>query len=102
MGSLDKFMMPRRPPTPHGKGPFGDAAAEPKPAAAAYRANIDGGSRGNPGPASYGVVVRDGRREISGKLKKYIGRMTHNVAEYYCFNAAVRHVQSHTNPPRLI
>jgi len=26
--------------------------AEPKPAAAAYRANIDGGSRGNPGPAA--------------------------------------------------
>ncbi len=87
--------MPRRPPTPHGKGLFGDAAAEPKPAAAAYRANIDGGSRGNPGPASYGVVVRDGRGEIVGKLKKYIGRMTNNVAEYYGLIAAMDYSQSH-------
>src|SRR5260370_33405491 len=100
LGSLDKFLMPRRPPTPHGKGLFVDAAAEPKPAAAAYRANIDGGSRGNPGPASYGVVVRDGRGEIVAKLKKYIGRMTNHVAGYYGFLAAHDHSQSHGNGPR--
>ncbi|HEX9457083.1 MAG TPA: ribonuclease HI family protein [Candidatus Acidoferrum sp.] len=87
--------MPRRPPTPRGKGLFGDAPAEPKPAAAAYRANIDGGSRGNPGPASYGVVIRDGRGEIVAKLKKYIGRMTNNVAEYYGLIAAMDYAQSH-------
>jgi len=87
--------MPRRPPTPHGKSLFGDAPAEPKPAAAAYRANIDGGSRGNPGPASYGVVIRDGRGEIVAKLKKYIGRMTNNVAEYYGLIAALDYAQSH-------
>ena len=74
--------MPRRPPTPRGKDLFGEALAEPKPATAAYRANIDGGSRGNPGPAAYGVIIRDGRGEIVAKLKKYIGRMTNNVAEY--------------------
>jgi len=83
LGGLDKFLMPRRPPTPRGKGLFGDAPAEAKPAAAAHRANIDGGSRGNPGPAAYGVIIRDGRGEIVAKLKKYIGRMTNNVAEYY-------------------
>jgi ribonuclease HI len=88
--------MPRRPPTPHGKGLFGDAPAEPKPAVAAYRANIDGGSRGNPGPASYGVVIRDGRGEIVAKLKKYIGRMTSNVAEYYGLIAALDYAQSHS------
>ena len=60
--------MPRRLPTPREKGLFGDAPAEPKPAPAAYRANIDGGSRGNPGPASYGVVIRDARGEIVAKL----------------------------------
>ena len=87
--------MPRRPPTPRGKGLFGDAPAEPKPAAAAHRANIDGGSRGNPGPASYGVVIRDGRGEIVAKLKKYIGRMTNNVAEYYGLIAAMDYAQSH-------
>jgi ribonuclease HI len=87
--------MPRRPPTPRGKGLFGDAPAEAKPAAAAYRANIDGGSRGNPGPAAYGVIIRDGRGEIVAKLKKYIGRMTNNVAEYYGLIAAMDYAQSH-------
>ena len=87
--------MPRRPPTPRGKGLFGDAPAEPKPAAAAHRANIDGGSRGNPGPAAYGVIIRDGRGEIVAKLKKYIGRMTNNVAEYYGLIAAMDYAQSH-------
>ncbi len=87
--------MPRRTPTPRGKGLFGDAAAEPKPAPAAYRANIDGGSRGNPGPAAYGVVIRDGSGELVAKLKKYIGRMSNNVAEYYGLIAALDYAQSH-------
>jgi ribonuclease HI len=88
--------MPKRPPTPRGKDLFGDAHAEPKPAAAAYRANIDGGSRGNPGPAAYGVVIRDGRGEIVAKLKKHIGRMTNNVAEYYGLIAALDYAESHS------
>ena len=87
--------MPRRTPTPRGKSLFGDAAAEPKSAAAAYRANIDGGSRGNPGPAAYGVVIRDGSGELVAKLKKYIGRMSNNVAEYYGLIAALDYAQSH-------
>ncbi len=87
--------MARRPPTPRGKDLFGDAHSEPKPTAAAYRANIDGGSRGNPGPASYGVIIRDGRGEIVAKLKKYIGRMTNNVAEYYGLIAALDYAESH-------
>jgi ribonuclease HI len=61
---------------------------------AAYQANIDGGSRGNPGPASYGVVIRDERGEIVARLKKYIGRMTNNVAEYYGLIAALDYAQS--------
>jgi ribonuclease HI len=87
--------MPRRRPTAKGKSLFGDAAPEPKPAAAAYRANIDGASRGNPGPAAYGVVLRDGRGEIVARLKKYIGRTTNNVAEYYGLIAAMDFAQSH-------
>jgi ribonuclease HI len=74
---------------------FADAAAESNAPAAAYHANIDGGSRGNPGPASYGVVIRDPRGEIVAKLKKYIGRMTNNVAEYYGLIAALDYAQSH-------
>ncbi len=87
--------MPRRLPTSRDKNLFSDAPAEAKPAAAAYRANIDGGSRGNPGPASYGVVIRDGRGAIVAKLKKYIGRMTNNVAEYYGLIAALDYAESH-------
>jgi ribonuclease HI len=88
--------MPRRPPTPRAKDLFADAPAEPKSAAAAHRANIDGGSRGNPGPAAYGVIIRDGRGEIVAKLKKYIGRMTNNVAEYYGLIAALDYAESHS------
>ena len=87
--------MPRRPPTSRGKDLFGEAPTEPKPAVAAHRANIDGGSRGNPGPAAYGVVIRDARGEVVAKLKKYIGRTTNNVAEYYGLIAAMDYAQSH-------
>jgi ribonuclease HI len=85
-----------KPPSPsRGARLFADASAESSAPAAAYRANIDGGSRGNPGPASYGVVIRDPRGEVIAKLKKYIGRMTNNVAEYYGLIAALDYAQSH-------
>jgi ribonuclease HI len=87
-----------RPPGSREGGLFANSAAEPASttaSTAAYRANIDGGSRGNPGPASYGVVIRDPRGEIVAKLKKYIGRMTNNVAEYYGLIAALDYAQSH-------
>ena len=86
----------KRPPTPRGAPLFADAAPEAAPSpAAAFRANIDGGSRGNPGPASYGVVIRDPRGQIVAKLKKYIGRSTNNVAEYYGLIAALDYAQQH-------
>jgi ribonuclease HI len=90
--------MVKRQQTPRGAGLFADAPHEPKPAPAAYRANIDGASRNNPGPASYGVVIRDPRGEIVAKLKKYIGRMTNNVAEYYGLIAALDYAQSQGIP----
>src|SRR5258706_5162313 len=89
----------KRPPANRGAGLFADSASEPNsatPSTAAYRANIDGGSRGNPGPASYGVVIRDPRGEIVARLKKYIGRTTNNVAEYYGLIAALDYAQSHS------
>jgi ribonuclease HI len=43
--------------------------------------NFDGGSRGNPGPAAIGVVVREGG-EVIAKVGEKIGRATNNVAEY--------------------
>jgi ribonuclease HI len=84
----------KRMPVPKGGGLFGDAAPDPKHVAA-YQANIDGGSRGNPGPAAYGVVIRDGRGEIVARLKKYIGQNTNNVTEYFGLIAALDYAQTH-------
>jgi len=44
--------------------------------------NVDGGARGNPGPAAIGVVVRDGDGELLEERGEKIGRATNNVAEY--------------------
>jgi ribonuclease HI len=86
--------MTPRTPSSRGAGLFGEPAPEAKPLA--WRANIDGGSRGNPGPASYGVMIRDPRGEVVARLKKYIGRTTNNVAEYYGLIAALDYAQSNS------
>ena len=44
--------------------------------------NFDGGSRGNPGPAGIGVVVRDDGGEVLAEVGETIGVATNNVAEY--------------------
>ncbi|PYC77283.1 bifunctional RNase H/acid phosphatase [Streptomyces tateyamensis] len=51
----------------------------------------DGGSRGNPGPAGYGAVVRDGDTGlIVAEAAEYLGRVTNNVAEYKGLIAGLR------------
>ncbi len=43
----------------------------------------DGGSRGNPGPAAYGAVVRDGESgDVLVERAEFIGTASNNVAEY--------------------
>lgn len=50
--------------------------------AGSFRAGFDGGSRGNPGPAAWGVVVLDETgRPLTGHAGSF-GRATNNVAEY--------------------
>ncbi len=44
--------------------------------------NVDGGARGNPGPAAIGVVVRDGDGQVIEERGERIGTATNNVAEY--------------------
>ena len=44
--------------------------------------HVDGGSRGNPGPAAVGAVATDADGEPLGERKLYIGEATNNVAEY--------------------
>jgi len=48
----------------------------------ALTVNVDGGARGNPGPAAIGVVVRDADGQILEEIGETIGRATNNVAEY--------------------
>lgn len=51
----------------------------------------DGGSRGNPGPAGYGAVVRDATTgEVLAEVSESIGRATNNVAEYSGLIAGLR------------
>lgn len=44
--------------------------------------NVDGGARGNPGPAAIGVVLRDGSGTVLEEVGEKIGEATNNVAEY--------------------
>ena len=51
----------------------------------------DGGSRGNPGPAGYGAVVRDvATGEVLAEVSDGLGRATNNVAEYSGLIAGLR------------
>lgn len=52
-------------------------------------AHIDGASRGNPGPAAYGVVVESGDGTPLAAFSKFLGRATNNVAEYEALLAAL-------------
>ena len=58
-------------------------------------AHIDGGSRGNPGPAGYGVVIKDRAGKTREMLSRFIGRATNNVAEYEALLAALDYVLDH-------
>ena len=48
----------------------------------AYVARIDGGARGNPGPAGWGVVIESPEGDVICELYGAIGSATNNVAEY--------------------
>ena len=58
-------------------------------------ANIDGGARGNPGPAGYGVVIRDADGNMLDELHGALGVATNNVAEYNGLLAALRWAKEH-------
>jgi|HubBroStandDraft_6_1064221.scaffolds.fasta_scaffold13457_2 ribonuclease HI len=56
----------------------------------------DGGARGNPGPAGYGVVIQDqGGRKVAS-LSEYLGHQTNNVAEYQGLIAALEYATAHS------
>jgi ribonuclease HI len=44
--------------------------------------HVDGGARGNPGPAAVAAVATDPEGNVLGERNAYIGEATNNVAEY--------------------
>jgi len=58
-------------------------------------AHIDGGARGNPGPAGYGVVIEDEQGRPVAELSEYLGRQTNNYAEYSGLLAALHYALRH-------
>lgn len=79
--------------------PPGSSRLFPDPHAVAppgvHVANIDGASRGNPGPASYALILKDPAGKVVFQLGKKIGRETNNVAEYFALLAALDYAAKH-------
>jgi ribonuclease HI len=58
-------------------------------------AHSDGGARGNPGPAGYGVVIQDEAGRKVAHLSEYLGHQTNNFAEYQGLIAALEYALKH-------
>jgi probable phosphoglycerate mutase len=58
-------------------------------------AHVDGASRGNPGPAAYGVVMETTAGERVAAFAKFLGETTNNFAEYQGLLAALDYALSH-------
>jgi ribonuclease HI len=58
-------------------------------------AHIDGGARGNPGPAGYGVVIEDEIGRPVAELSEFLGRQTNNYAEYSGLLAVLNYTLRH-------
>jgi len=78
----------------HFRGSLFPAQAQPETYLIAH---VDGGSRGNPGPSGYGVVITDqAGRKIAG-LSEYLGHQTNNYAEYQGLLAALDYALEHAH-----
>ena len=58
-------------------------------------AYIDGGARGNPGPAGYGAYIQDADGSVLDELYGGLGIATNNIAEYNGLLAALRWAAQH-------
>jgi ribonuclease HI len=56
--------------------------------------HVDGGARGNPGPAAIGVVVSDPEGDVLDRYGEAIGETTNNVAEYRALIAGVERARA--------
>lgn len=73
---------------------FDTPSSSPATPTEIYTAHIDGGARGNPGPAAYGVVVRGADGKVVAELGKYLGLQTNNFAEYSGLLAALEYAEA--------
>ena len=56
-------------------------------------AHVDGGARGNPGPAAIAAVLADPDGTVLDERSETIGRATNNVAEYRALLLALRRAE---------
>lgn len=54
----------------------------------------DGGARGNPGPAGYGLVILDEKKNMIFQDSKYLGTKTNNEAEYSALIGALSWIKA--------
>ncbi len=81
-------------PNPRGTRNLFDSARE-NPPEHHLIAHSDGGARGNPGPAGYGVVIQDQSGHKIAHLSEYLGHQTNNFAEYQGLIAALVYALQH-------
>ncbi len=72
-------------------------SAERQPEGSWIIANCDGGSRGNPGPAGYGVYIQDSNGKVVAELNEFLGERTNNFAEYSGLLAALEYALQHNH-----
>jgi ribonuclease HI len=71
------------------------SSQESAPKSGWITAFCDGGSRGNPGPAGYGVYIQDEKGQKVAELSEFLGKKTNNFAEYSGLLAALDYAIAH-------
>jgi ribonuclease HI len=87
--------MPSYPPSSRSSGTKHLFEARENPPEHYLIAHSDGGARGNPGPAGYGVVIQDEAGQNVAALSEYLGHQTNNFAEYQGLIAALEYALQH-------
>jgi ribonuclease HI len=76
----------------------GESRAHPKPGGNWIFAHCDGGARGNPGPAGFGVLVQDAAGAVLAELSEFLGIRTNNYAEYSGLLASLDYAVANKHP----
>ncbi len=63
----------------------------------AITAHCDGGARGNPGPAGFGVEITDSNGNVLAELSEFLGFRTNNYAEYSGLLASLQYALDHNH-----